>query len=71
MRPVAELTRLAARDGWRVEPTRGGHLRLRHPSGALVHAAGTPSDRRALANTLSTMRRELRRHPQPRLERRP
>lgn len=58
---AGELVRRVRREGWTVEPTRGGHLRLRHPCGGLVHAASTPSDRRAVANTLAECRRELRR----------
>lgn len=60
MKPTNELIRVASRLGWRVEPTHGGHLRLKHPSGALVFAGSTPSDRRSLANALATMRREMR-----------
>ncbi|HMR34491.1 MAG TPA: type II toxin-antitoxin system HicA family toxin [Geminicoccaceae bacterium] len=61
MKLTNELIRTARRLGWRVEPTHGGHLRLKHPSGALVFAGSMPSDRRSLANALATMRRELRR----------
>jgi hypothetical protein len=46
--------------GWAIESTRGGHVRWTHPSGAIVHAASTPSDHRAWRNHLATLRRERR-----------
>jgi putative hemolysin len=60
-RLVRDLDRLAARYGF--EPatvTGGGHLRYRHVTGALVHAASSPSDRRARANLLAAFRRTAR-----------
>lgn len=48
----------ATKQGWRVEQTKGGHWRLYAPDGEhIVHAASTPSDHRALANTIAQMRR--------------
>jgi predicted RNA binding protein YcfA (HicA-like mRNA interferase family) len=44
-------------EGWTIEATGGGHVKWRHPSGALVYSAATPSDRRAWNNHLSQMRR--------------
>jgi len=58
---VKELLRWAEAAGWRVQFTRGGHLRLRHPDGGVVVAASTPSDQRALANLRAQMRRAERR----------
>lgn len=47
----------AERQGWRVVPTKGGHWRLYAPDGVnIVHTAGTPSDHRALDNTIAKMR---------------
>lgn len=54
---VRQLIRAAEAQGWAVSRTRGGHLRWRAPSGALVFTASTPSDWRALANILSYLRR--------------
>jgi predicted RNA binding protein YcfA (HicA-like mRNA interferase family) len=55
---LRQLLRSAAARGWRVELTRrGAHVRLVHPSGAVVVAAGTPSDCRALANLRAQLRR--------------
>jgi predicted RNA binding protein YcfA (HicA-like mRNA interferase family) len=39
----SDLKRLAARHGWRLERTRGGHWRLVAPSGRTVVASFTPS----------------------------
>lgn len=55
-----EFIGAAAALGYACEPTRGGHLAFRHPSGAVVTAAGTPSDARSWLNALAQMRRELR-----------
>ena len=58
---VRELeTRLGDAD-WRVELTRGGHLRWRHRSGAFVFGASTPGDWRAGRNLRAQMRRVERR----------
>lgn len=57
-----QMIRAAEALGFQAAPTRTGHLRLTHPSGALVHAAGTPSDVRSYRNTRADLRRELRRH---------
>jgi predicted RNA binding protein YcfA (HicA-like mRNA interferase family) len=55
---LKELLRAAEARGWRVELTRrGGHVRLVHPDGAVVVAAATPSDHRALANLRAQLRR--------------
>ncbi len=57
-----ELLLAAHRLGFEAEPTRGGHVRFRHVSGATVIAASTPGDCRAWLNTRADLRRELRRH---------
>jgi hypothetical protein len=44
--------------GWSVDGiTGGGHLRLRHASGAIYFSAATPSDRRGWRNLRSQLRR--------------
>lgn len=47
-------------DGWSWELRRSGHLKLTGPSGEIAFAAATPSDRRALQNIRSDMRRATR-----------
>jgi hypothetical protein len=50
--------REAESQDWRVEQLKSGHWRLYAPDGVhIVHAAGTPSDYRALDNTVAQMRR--------------
>jgi hypothetical protein len=51
------LDRLKQVPGWSVVHTRSGHLQIRGPGGALVHTGSTPSDRRALRNLRSDLRR--------------
>ena len=56
----AELSKLLAeaeRRGWVVDRTNGGHHRLRHPTGATVIVASTPSCPRAVANAAAHLRR--------------
>ena len=61
---VRQFLRIARRQGWEVEPLRGGHLRLRHPEAErFVIMAASPSCRRAYANVQSEMRRALRQSP--------
>jgi hypothetical protein len=60
MTSLRDLIDEAAALGYAAEPTAGSHIRFTHPSGALVHAASTPSDRRAWLNTRADLRRELR-----------
>jgi hypothetical protein len=57
-----ELILEARRLGYEAVPTRGGHIRLVHPSGATVTGASTPGDCRSWLNTQADLRRELRRH---------
>ena len=52
-----KVIKAAEQQGWRCEPTKGGHWRLYAPDGVhIVHAPGTPSDRRSFDNTISQMR---------------
>jgi hypothetical protein len=50
----------AIEEGWTVEWTRNNHIRFKHPSGAMVHTSGTPSDHRAVKNLEAQLRRERR-----------
>ena len=53
-----KVIREAERQGWRVEQTKGGHWRFYAPDGVnIVHAAGTPSDRRSFDNTIAQLRK--------------
>ena len=55
---VRELIEEARRQGWRIETLRSGHTMMYAPDGeGKVPVAGTPSDRRALKNVISRMRR--------------
>jgi hypothetical protein len=47
----------AARRGWTVTPTRGGHVKLTFRSGAIVFTGSTPSDWRAGRNLDRQLRR--------------
>ena len=47
----------ARQAGWLASPTRGGHWRLTHPSGAILVTGSTPSDHRALRNLQAAIRR--------------
>jgi predicted RNA binding protein YcfA (HicA-like mRNA interferase family) len=48
----------AEAQGWRVRATKKGHWQFFAPDGrTIVTAPGTPSDHRALANTISDLRR--------------
>jgi predicted RNA binding protein YcfA (HicA-like mRNA interferase family) len=56
---MKRLRKTAEQQGWRVEDTRGGHVKFLPPDTAqpAVVAAGTPSDHRAWRNLLASLRR--------------
>ena len=60
-RDLARLLDAARKRGWSVERTRNSHWRLRHRTGALVVAPGSPSCPRALLNLRADLRRIERR----------
>jgi predicted RNA binding protein YcfA (HicA-like mRNA interferase family) len=60
MGTVKTVLREARAMGFAIERTRGSHFKLTAPSGALVFAASTPSDRRAIHNIRADLRRALR-----------
>jgi predicted RNA binding protein YcfA (HicA-like mRNA interferase family) len=63
-RDLVKLLTAARARGWTLSRTRGGHLRLRHPTtGATVVTASTPSCWRAVRNIAADLRRAERRHP--------
>ena len=47
--------------GWSVEPTRAGHLKLRHSTGPIIFTGSTPSCPRAVLNLRAHLRRVERR----------
>lgn len=50
--------RAAVEQGWTIEMTRGGHVRWTAPSGRVIFSPSSPSDRRAIRNTIAMLRRE-------------
>lgn len=55
---VKQLIERLREQGWRVDPTKGGHFRAFSPDGVhIVHIAGTPSSKRSHANTVALLRR--------------
>jgi predicted RNA binding protein YcfA (HicA-like mRNA interferase family) len=56
-----EAVRRAIKAGWVAELTGKSHVKLRHPSGIVVFASGTPSSQRAGANMLADLARALKR----------
>lgn len=56
-RDIADVVVEARLRGWQVERTRNGHLRLRHPTGALVFASTTPGSWRAGRQLRADLRR--------------
>jgi predicted RNA binding protein YcfA (HicA-like mRNA interferase family) len=60
MKRRTEILRLAETYGWTAEPTRKGHLRLRHQRATgTVIVSGTPGDRREIEHTRARLRRAL------------
>ncbi|MGV8845817.1 MAG: hypothetical protein ACOH1Y_12525 [Propionicimonas sp.] len=53
----AKLAKTAEAAGWTVTNTRGGHMKWKARNGAAVFSASTPSDKRAMANHISLLRR--------------
>lgn len=60
-RELARELEAARLRGWSVQPTRSGHLKLRHPDGPLVFTGSTPSCPRAVLNLRAHLRRIERR----------
>jgi predicted RNA binding protein YcfA (HicA-like mRNA interferase family) len=56
-----EPIREAVRAGWLAALARNSHVRLSHPSGAVVIASGTPGDHRVVRDVRADLRRALRR----------
>lgn len=56
-RDLQLAARLARAAGWTITQTGGGHLAWRPPNGRAVFCSSTPSDRRAMANTIGKLRR--------------
>jgi hypothetical protein len=55
---MKQIVREATALGWRVEPTRNGHLGFYSPDGLhVIHASGTPSDWRMYRNLRADIQR--------------
>lgn len=63
-RDLHKLIEQVVARGWEVAKTSGGHLRWKHPSGSIVFTSSTPSDRRALKNIETHLRRVERQNEQ-------
>jgi hypothetical protein len=59
-RQVRRYVREAVERGWEVDMTNGGHVRLRHPNGAVVITTGTKGRGRGERNFLADLRRAER-----------
>lgn len=58
---MRDLARRLRREGWRVLLTKRGHYKARPPDGGpFVVFSSTPSDGRAMKNTLADIRRARR-----------
>jgi predicted RNA binding protein YcfA (HicA-like mRNA interferase family) len=55
---LKEIVKAAEKQGWRVETTKKGHLKFLAPDGINgLTTGGTPSEHRAIANLLASLRR--------------
>jgi hypothetical protein len=52
------MVEAAVRAGWILTKTGGDHVRWQAPSGKIIFSASSPSDKRAMYNTRSMLRRE-------------
>ena len=64
-RELRDLLDNARARGWVVDRTGGDYWWLRHPTGATVYTASTPSCSRAVANAAAMLRRVEWRHLPP------
>ena len=62
---LRQLVRQYAEHGFRVNRTKGGHLRFDGPNGELVFGASTPSDYRSLKNLKAQLDRVIRSRTEP------
>lgn len=54
---LRQIMKAAAKRGWEIVKTNGGHFKWTHPDGAIMFTAQTPSDPRAIKNIESRIRR--------------
>ena len=54
---IQQLITKATKQGWRVERTKGSHLKWRPPRGQFVISAYSPSDPRAIKNIVKELKR--------------
>lgn len=55
--PLKQLRREAEGQGWSITLAKGGHLKWKSPSGALVVTSSSPSDQRAIRNIVRDLQR--------------
>ena len=51
-----ELIHQAEKQGWRVEVTKGGHLKWVAPNGKVIFSSYSASDSRAIKNSISQLK---------------
>ena len=56
---VRALVRKLCKQGFSVELTKGGHLRVTNPAGQHINIANTPSDARSIRNLSARLKRDL------------
>lgn len=56
-RDLRDALAAAEERGWQIVATSKSHIKLTHPSGAVVFAGSSPSDRRAIRNMEARLRR--------------
>lgn len=54
---IRKLVRIAEKSGWASRLSKGGHIRLQHPTNGLVFGPSTPSDHRAIKNFRSELKK--------------
>jgi len=59
---IKYLIQRAQRQGFTVRQTKSGHYQVKGPAGGLTHLPSTPSDRRAVNNSLAELKRMGYRH---------
>jgi hypothetical protein len=57
LRDMKQIREALAAQGFAVERVRNGHYRVIAPTGAKVQIAATPSDHRAVLNSVTRLRR--------------
>lgn len=57
---IKQLKKALEAEGYSVDPTRGGHLKVTHPDkDGVVFMPSTPSDHRSIKNTKAELKRRF------------